>query len=542
MSKENYDQKKVDLKNFKYVTYIHSHASSLAKLDFQHENLILKSNRIIQNTVDNMKTTADTLRTLSSKEVVKDWYEKTHYSDGKRKMDNDLESIVKKIEKARDAVPKNIDTLIQKIVQKIFNSPSGTIAYDKIIDSTSQYVADHMIDYLTKKDSTISWKTITIQELENNQEIYSLLAKSLTYNLTGYFKGRDILKVEKIITNYLNAINAVATAPSNTEAQALQKMIESRAVAGDEFAQIIASGSLLEYFMFLFLNKNKVSIGKQTFSLTGTSEHLLTTDVQTIIDDGIEKHRIGISLKANLTKSFIKTVKLDRESENPFDLTQEDYTKMLYVLGNYKALSIFAAPDKYDTVLTKNGDPKIPTNKKIALPGDMFEWALLLQKSWTYLALVKGLIGQLFNIEPNFKGNDDLKAPPLFLGFLEYDYYMSDILDNLIQIVTLQPDKWDSFIEYTELTWKSWLFNNAFKKQLLTDLFLAKKITESKTDNRYLDFYIGEIDEEEASKARMNSQVMNILDTISSNFNIEKLQSKLFNTVRYNIAISELIK
>jgi hypothetical protein len=80
-----------------------------------------------------------------------------------------------------------------------------------------------------------------------------------------------------------------------------------------------------------------------------------------------------------------------------------------------------------------------------------------------------------------------------------------------------------------------------FKKENLQNLFIAKKLTESNSDNRYNDFYIGELDTEEAEKAKLNLNVMSILENISNTFNIELLKSKLFTAVRYNVPVNNFI-
>lgn len=538
----------LNLEDFKYVTYIHSHATALEKLNINNVILQQKANNVLQSTVNNLKTTASTLHQLSHSDAVQRWYNETHEADGKRKLEDDeLKILLQLMLKARTEAPNNVDAIVESVIEKIFSSPDGKAAYDLIIAESSEKVADRIVSYLSKKKNDVNWTSITIGQLKSNTEIYNLLVKSIRYNLKGYLKARGVLDVANIIQQYVQSIIAAGTADPSITGSELKELIEDRAIAGDKFAIAVSSGFLLEYFVLLFLNKNPMQIGPNIVSTTGTSGHELTTDVQLIATEGGQNYRIGISLKANMTpenatgSSFIKTVKLAQGEDNPFNLSVEEYLKILYVLGNYKALSVFAAPEKYETVLTEGESPKIPNNK-VALPGDMLQWVLDLQESWTYLAFVKGLVGQLFNVQPNFQGTEDLKAPPLFLGFYEYDYYMSDILYALIDIIEKgNSQKWEDVIQYTRMTWSNPLFHKVFKKENLQNLFIAKKLTESNSDNRYNDFYIGELDTEEAEKAKLNLNVMSILENISNTFDIELLKSKLFTAVRYNVPVNSFI-
>jgi hypothetical protein len=60
----------LNLEDFKYVTYIHSHATALDKLDINNVILQQKANNILQSTVNNLKTTASTLHQLSHSDAV----------------------------------------------------------------------------------------------------------------------------------------------------------------------------------------------------------------------------------------------------------------------------------------------------------------------------------------------------------------------------------------------------------------------------------------------------------------------------------------
>jgi hypothetical protein len=153
------------------------------------------------------------------------------------------------------------------------------------------------------------------------------------------------------------------------------------------------------------------------------------------------------------------------------------------------------------------------------------------------MALVKGLAGQIVNSPLDSEGNFT-NSPPLFLSFLEHDYWMYEILEALLSLVN-SGDSLATYISYMPLDFNNEIFN-VFHYPKLEELFIQKKLTERIGGSRYEDFVYGELTEEGQLNGSGNT-VYKILNDISGTFNSLSLSKALFPTINCNIVISDLL-
>jgi hypothetical protein len=186
------------------------------------------------------------------------------------------------------------------------------------------------------------------------------------------FKRKDMEKVISNIENYIQ-LNKQALDESSKITESNYSKIRNTflnsASNSNELSKIVSSGLLYECVLMGYLttvdsilyNGKKISI--KNIKSTGSSGHESTKDIVTIITDGIKDYEVGMSLKANISEgqagtAFHKEVQGKKILDLDFNL--QEYKELLYILGNIKALSIFAAPDSYPVVITEEGE-KIPS-------------------------------------------------------------------------------------------------------------------------------------------------------------------------------------
>lgn len=323
--------------------------------------------------------------------------------------------------------------MINEIMAQIMNG-SGPVnevlmQIDGIGEELARLVASSYDNKKNKKNKTKNFKDITIKDLKSSKKLYKAIAEIIRSRLKGFFTTskfmEDIIKTAK---DLVKATIRLHTEDATLPADELAKLALDKSRSGFWMRKHISSGTLFEYILVLYFWANPPQIivngepQKGMVQPTGTSGHTSTSDLELIFGkDNRDEIVIGMSAKATMSKGVATTTFEKRDVEgSPLPLSSSDYQQMLYVLGNMKALMKFAAPEKYEKVLGKDGTLKVPNKKlnSLSLP----TWIIEMQKWYTYTTFIKGLVGEILNTNPN----DDFKnlktIPPVFLAFLEYDY------------------------------------------------------------------------------------------------------------------------
>lgn len=553
---------------YKFPVYIHSHSSAIETINSHDEILKGKVLNILEANYSNMLKGVNKLKELSGDQVIIDYYNSTHEANGKRKIDDKYKDLVNKILQYRYRAEEDYTEEVKKIIRSIYNYKTKQFTdkdlnkkFIRLLDKYKPEIKKSMSRYINKKlkdresqkdgelqkEEVIKFAQLTIEDVNNDPELRDWIVHSFEYNLSGrIFKRKDMEKVISNIENYIQ-LNKQALDESSKITESNYSKIRNTflnsASNSNELSKIVSSGLLYECVLMGYLttvdsilyNGKKISI--KNIKSTGSSGHESTKDIVTIITDGIKDYEVGMSLKANISKgqagtAFHKEVQGKQILDLDFNL--QEYKELLYILGNIKALSIFAAPDSYPEVVTEEGN-KIPSMD--LKPAIMPNWIFDLQFKYAQMALVKGLAGQIVNSPLDSEGNFT-NYPPLFLSFLEHDYWMCDILEALLSLVN-SGDSLATYISYMPLDFNNEIFN-VFDYPKLEELFIQKKLTERLNSSRYEDFVYGELTEEGQLNGSGNT-VYKILNDISGTFNSLSLSKALFPMINCNIVISDLL-
>lgn len=554
-----------NIDKFKFPVYIHSHASQITNVlkSTDIKLITLKAQKEVDENYNNLSTMVEALKNKSQNPVIKAFYKETHDTNGRRKSTSLLSQLISLIIKYRNNAMKETKKILSKKIEEFFSgSGADSSVFKRIVEKMGEQVgekiakniADNVQKYVSSKESKKSeWnkhdlKKMKVSELMNT----TLLKKQVINGIMKHWSSKvsEDSYMQNTLQEVIKAIELelkIVLTPPDESAQTLINMIESHAVYYNKAQKAIASGFLFEYVLYESL-KNGVEVTleingeKQTFILsaksTGTSDHGFTTDIVLTLANAQKEINMGLSLKANMkwgraSTNFIKIL----EGKPFIDLNQLD--SLLYYFANVKALSIFAAPEKYDKVIGDNGEINYPQNQPIRVTN--LDWIKQIQEKYSYLTFVKGLIGQLLNENPDLKG-DFGTEPPLFLTFLEYDYWMWEILDEMVKLIK-DPSKSDilkKYISYQEFSWNHPIFKS-FTESNLKDLFLVKKTIEASNEDRYKDFLTNDIDVAAAQKAGISKNLLQLLYDWSNEFNEVALRKILF-TVKCNVPINELVK
>lgn len=353
-------------------------------------------------------------------------------------MDDDFKALVALVKKYRNEAPTKADEVITKMIDEIMTqimNGSGSV-YEVLmqIDGIGEELAELVVNsYNNKKDKEKNFKDknfkdITIKDLKHSKKLYKAIAKIIKSRLRGFFTtGKFMEDMIKTAQDLVRATVKLHTEDATLPADELAKLALDKSRSGSWMRKYVSAGILFEYILVLYYYANppQIIVNGQTqvgaVQSTGTSGHASTSDLELIFGKGEEQIVIGMSAKAIMSKGEATTTFEKRNVEgSPLPLSSSDYQQMLYVLGNMKALMKFAAPEKYEKVLGKDGTLKVPNKKLTSL--SLPTWIVDMQKWYTYTTFIKGLVGEILNTSPD----KDLKSlkpiPPVFLAFLEYDY------------------------------------------------------------------------------------------------------------------------
>ena len=545
---------------FSTPTYIHSHASALEDVQWQGESVYVTNsmNNIANQVKENIRSAISNLKSYSTQPAVIEWYNSSHETNGKRKIDDDFQELFTLVQKYRNEAPTKADEIITKMIDEIMvqiMSGDGTVyevltQIDNIGEELANLVASSYYNKENKKNKTKNFKDITIDDLKHSKKLYKAISGIIRSRLKGFFTtGKSMEDMIKTAQDFIRTTVKLHTEDATLPANEVAKLALDKSRSSSWMRKYVSSGILFEYILILYYYANppKITINNHAqegkVQSTGTSGHASTSDLEFIFEDGEDKIVVGMSAKATMSQGKATTTFEKRNVDgSPLPLSSSDYQQMLYVLGNMKALTKFAAPEKYEKVLGKDGTLKVP-NKKLSFL-DLPTWVTEMQKWYTYTTFIKGLVGEILNTNSNDNFKDNLKSvsaitPPVFLAFLEYDYWMYEILENVLILYEDQVDLSENII-FSKFDFSSPIFK-VFTVKKLTSLFLSKKLTQRTTENAYEDYYNNGL-EEEASIYGVNQTVLQILTEISDAFNATNLAKYLFPKVSYEFSISNLLK
>jgi hypothetical protein len=529
--------------------YIHSHASALEKVLAYNDGTVRnKMKTIYDRNHQHLKDVVDLLKNMSSNEVVQNWYYSTHENNGKRIMDKTLANMINTVINYRNKAFEQSDARLKQFILDEFQHGTSTgLIIDKISEVLGPAIAEKVLTYTDKKrkDNTKipDIRKVKVQDIAVGDEIYELLKKSIEYNLHGQELGTQMEEALADVQNYINAAVDLVNIDPDADANKLYYMALNRSKHGDAFARSTSSGILFEYLLYSYLKSAKVSKTAEGVQIdvesTGTGGHESTTDLDLILSQGEKSYRVGLSLKANMTTGKTSQTFAKQNVIGPaLTIKSDEYNKMIYILANLKALSTWAAPDDYETVIESDGVDE-PENKKIMV--FMPDWVKELQQMYAMLALVKGLLGEILTRD-NIDLNGELNPmPPLVLTFLEYDYWMWEILNNLLTLMDTNQEQLANFMSYLPFTFESSVFN-VFQKDKLVELFVAKKQTECINENRYEDFLKSDLDDDLLLVTGISESVRSILTDFTKAFAWDTMRPLLFPNVNFSIPINQLLQ
>lgn len=348
-------------------------------------------------------------------------------------MDDDFKALVALVKKYRNEAPTKADEIITKMIDEIMAqimNGSGPV-YEVLmqIDGIGEELAELVANsYDNRKNKVKNFKDITIKDLKSSKKLYKAIARIIRSRLEGFFTtGKFMEDMIKTAQDLVRTTVKLHTEDATLPADELAKLALDKSKSGSWMRKYVSAGILFEYILVLyyFAHRPQIKVNDQvqegTVKSTGASDHASTSDLELIFGEGEEQIIIGMSAKAIMSKGKATTTFEKRNVEgSPLPLSSSDYQQMLYVLGNMKALMKFAAPEKYEKVLGKDGTLKVPNKKLTSL--SLPTWIVDMQKWYTYTTFIKGLVGEILNTSPD----KDLKSlkpiPPVFLAFLEYDY------------------------------------------------------------------------------------------------------------------------
>ena len=402
-------------------------------------------------------------------------------------------------------------------------------------------------------------KILNSRKHKITKEFLRILRKYLSsQNHDAAIIARAVASIEKDIQEYINLFYDVTHSLMDPNSlDRIQHTID--ALNSFKIAKLSISGlgfMLEKIFNYLIL-ENIISQysdggfvlssnGKPLYSVSGTSTsntgHGVTTDnVITIFGNGERELRMGFSLKAVYNKktgtwdsSFNKTVYgkkfLIKKGLYP---TQDQLQRILYYAANEQAFTVFMAPHKYSRVITNahTGEIELPPNVKRAKGLDI---TYEIRAMFVILMFIKGLLGAIF-LNDDFV--EDIEAnrytPPIFLSFVEQDFFTYKILERLITFFKTDIRQLREIAHISKLN-----FN--FTENQLIDLFLTKKMTESTSANRYDDLLNNKVEYPYLEYAPYSS-VMSALSDITRDITVDNLEKFLFRPVNFRFAVNSFL-
>lgn len=151
--------------------------------------------------------------------------------------------------------------------------------------------------------------------------------------------------------------------------------------------------------------------------------------------------------------------------------------------------------------------------------------------------LLKAMIGSIF-LQDDFIAAIAEKnyIPPILISFLNEDYFTYEVLERILNIATNNSTQ---MVKYANVKMDD--FGYHLSEDKLTDLFLTKKMIESKYANRYDDLVNNEVSYPFMDIAPYLS-LDEALKDITGDIAFQPIIEKLTRPVNFHIAINELIK
>lgn len=551
------NKNKIDKNKYRFPVYIHSHSTALEQIQNSDTLKIVvnKVDEIKQKVISNMETAISSLKRFSNEDAIQAYYQVTHddkKGKGYRVMPPLFNMLIDLIIKYRNTADEKIQENINKAAEQILSQGKAQgqfNIYDYLANTYGEAVAENVAAYLSKDNHKKKYdlQKVLWNDIENDSYLKKMLIKSIAYNLKDILpKSQEAKELMELIVETVKIEQGLLEVK---EPQTLKAMILKREQYYDKLMVAITGGFLFEYVLYVYFNSGievTVNINGKPTTLqlsakdTGTSSHESTTDIVLVLQNGKKNYQLGMSAKANMTNGQASNV-FHKDLRGKPPITKEnDYKELMYILGNYKALSVFAvdSPETYEKVIdTADGEVNIPTMDTLKIVN--IDWLYKLQESYTYTTFVKALVGQMLNDNPSLEGKLK-KEPALWLSFLEYDYWTWEILEAILSLIKENSSLLKQYIKYASFQWEDPVFES-LNYDNLKSLFLAKKMTEAKTQNRYQDFLSNDINHSLSLTTGVDKNVVDILTEIHNTFNRKGITNLLFPVVRYSIPINELV-
>lgn len=570
--------------------YIHSHRKKLDTNAAIDRLLIKHVQNDIDSAIDQLTKVINYLKNISIDPLVQQFYKDTHSGHtrnhsqkGQLWVDNYVIDRQKLVDlKKQQDVEKIVSTNAQK-VEELYGPwlKSQADARKIIADVVGWQGVKYFTDFF-RQEAILKG---------NKKKNLNLSGTSLVKDMITTRKGEITKECKRQLRKYRNSINPLAK-DVETILNDIQSGIDSyinsfndvnhclldansagrlqhtiTAFNGHKIAKYGISGSGFSFekiFNYLLLDKItkqnngafEISLNGETFIVEGTSSsnkgHEVTTDnVIKILDGVVEKIKIGFSLKATVgktgaTSKFSKTIydsKIGKQGStiikkyfsSLYNIPLEDQNELLYYLGNEMAFSVFVAPYSYNWVinLTTN-ETQIPANNAAPVKLDRLVY---LRSLIVAIFLLKAMIGSIF-LQDDFIAAISEKnyIPPILISFLNEDYFTYEVLERILDIATNNSTQMGKYANV-----KMDDFGYHLSENKLTDLFLTKKMIESKYANRYDDLINNEVSYPFMDIAPYLS-LDEALKDITGDIAFQPIIEKLTRPVNFHIAINELIK
>lgn len=571
--------------------YIHSHRKKLDTNAAIDRLLIKHVQGDIDSAIGQLTKVINYLKNISMDPLVQQFYKDTHNGytrnhsqKGQLWVDNYVIDRQKLVDlKKQQDVEKIISTNAQK-VEELYGpwlksqADAGKIIADVVGWQGVQYFIDFfrqeaILKGNKKKNLNLSGTSlvkemITTRKGEITKECKRQLRKYRN-SINPLAKDVETIlnDIQSSVDSYINSFNDVnhCLLDANS-ADRLQHTIT--AFNGHKIAKYGISGSGFSFekvFNYLLLDKIvkqnnngsfEISLNGETFTVEGTSNsnkgHEVTTDnVIKILDGVAEKIKIGFSLKATVgkkgaTSKFSKTVYNSKIGKNGptiikkyfsslYNIPLEDQNELLYYIGNEMAFEVFVAPYSYNWVIDlSTNEMQIPTNN--AAPARL-DRLVYLRSLIVAIFLLKAMIGSIFLQDDFIEAISEKNyIPPILISFLNEDYFTYEVLERILNIATNNSTE---MVKYANVKMDDFGYN--FSEKKLTDLFLTKKMIESKYSNRYDDLINNEVSYPFMDIAPYLS-LDEALKDITGDIAFQPIIEKLTRPVNFHIAINELIK
>lgn len=445
-------------------------------------------------------------------------------------------------------------------------------------------------DSRRRKDNELMLKDASGRILltEDEKSYTDVLKKQLTL----YYEQNDenagdveatVKTFQKQLDEYLNSFKDVQEELMGVNnLEKLQSRIDKLNRHKQAALSISASGFQFEkVFNFLATEQIRkegldVEISGKTFKIEGSSSssksHGMTTDnIITLIDGMGKRIEMGFSLKTSYNtktlgfdSTFKKTVSLNIKDPKKSFFSENQMRSILYYLGNARALSIFAAPAVYHGGVVKrdkkNGSfkvdmPPLANVNVISIENKKIEE---IRSAYASIAMVKGIMGNIYTMASHkgasitetwdTYGKEKDVVPPIFLSFVNDDYWMYEVMENL------SAEYKNNFSGLSEYAKKIAFTNNElkelcgsnFNKESLTHLFVLKKLI-SKTRRQGTARYRQLLEDEKNpyygdwEEYRRWNTVPQLLKEITSSLTLPRLQDFFFGKIDFTIPIDKFV-